>query len=58
MKPIYQLYEEWQVIRQKCTICGHEATGMIVNQKKEVKDSSGLTIEEHIRKEHPKEIAN
>jgi len=55
-KPIYQLYDEWIVFHQMCSICKHQMTGTLVNQEKIIKDADGTTMEQHIREKHPDEI--
>ena len=62
MKPIYQLYDEWLVRHQMCLICKFQVQGSIQTKPNDPYKApatvEGLTMEDHIRKEHPKEIAN
>jgi len=61
LKPIYQLYDEWLVRHQQCKLCDFSVIDPVRGPTEDHKlpaTVEGLTMEEHIRKEHPKEVKN
>lgn len=59
-KPIYQLYDEWLVRHQMCKICKFQVFGPVQGPQEKYKppmNMDGETMDNHIKTNHPKEVA-